>query len=102
MAEPQEQASGPTLEDAIELLTDPANMQPHAGREFAEVRTGKVNRQLQQQGASEDAARLLILQAAERPLGGGISVEQRPGGLRADGPRSYSQFRAWVRTDRLR
>ena len=87
----------PTVEDAIELLTDRQHVVPGqtGARSLVEVRASAIRLLLHQRGADDDTARGLIVQAVDR-LGGKVAVEHRRGGLRADGPVMRSQFRVWV------
>jgi hypothetical protein len=79
-----------TVEDAIEVLTDRANLASfgETGSAWRAVNDSLVLRELRRRGESEAAARNLCLEALER-LGGRIEQQTRTGGLQAGRQRQH-------------
>ena len=74
-----------TVQDAIELLRDPANVKRVGGgsREFLSVKADQVVRQLGARGASSKHEALSLIRQATRALGGDEVIVRRPSALHA-------------------
>ncbi len=85
----------PTVKDAIEVVTDPANVDGFSDT-HSDVRAVNAKRAvgaLRAQGAGKGTARTLIAEAV-RELGGRVDAEVRASG-RAVGPDAKKQAEIW-------
>jgi hypothetical protein len=74
-----------TLDDAIELLRDPANLTELGESEDGfGVKTRQVIRLLGVRGAGNQHEALSLIRRATKALGGGEVIVRRPGALRVD------------------
>ena len=85
----------PTLKDAIEVVTDPANVDRFSDShsDFRPVNEKRAVNALRAKGAGKGTARALISDAV-REIGGRIDAEVRPTG-RAAGPDSKTAAYVW-------
>jgi hypothetical protein len=93
---------GPSLEDALRLLTEPANCSMRADPGMMQMRPTTIAA-LEAMGADRELAVALIAEAAER-LGGGMRLEivgSRPWGLGRWDPGRWHET-IWVPEDALR
>jgi hypothetical protein len=82
------------LSDAIEVITDPANLSSFGGAGVRAVNRGLAMKKLEDlDSASSDEARRLGREAVLR-IGGSIEPCFRRGGLRAGRPRQH-HFEVW-------
>jgi hypothetical protein len=85
----------PTVDDAVKLLTDPANvtrMRASGPQERFAVKQNRVLRALREDGAGKAEARELALQALDKVEGG---VEVHTGRGTQAGSRSDSEVEDW-------
>ena len=75
-----------TVDDAIELLQDPANVKQvgDGSREARSVKADQVVRLLRQRGAGSKHEALALIRQAARALGGGEVIVRRPSALHVD------------------
>ena len=85
----------PTVKDAIEVVTDPANVDEFSDRhsDLRAVNVKRAIKALRDQGAGKGTARTLISEAINE-LGGRVDSEVRASG-RAAGPDAKSSEPVW-------
>jgi hypothetical protein len=89
------------LSDAIEIITDPANLSSFGGAGVRAVNCGVAMKKLEDlDGASSDEARRLGREAVLR-IGGSIEPCVHRGGLRAGRPRRHRYEVWWVPTSAI-